>query len=79
MYKLIPWRPFLVILVTFDESGSIRYSDFYKVKDAVGELVDKLTEDDRVAIFTFDDIVRLHTDFVDKKTASDVLFGLRCL
>lgn len=61
------------VVVTFDESGSIRYSDFYKVKDAVGELVDKLTEDDRVAIFTFDDIVRLHTDFVDKKTVSDVL------
>lgn len=46
------------IYVTLDESGSINESDFSLMKDCCIELIDNLTEDDRVGVITFDETVR---------------------
>lgn len=61
------------VALVLDESGSISNSDFQLMKNLCGGLVGDFSEEDRIAVFTFDDIVRKRTTFVDKTSCQKTL------
>ncbi len=61
------------VLFMLDESGSISDSNFTKMTEECAKLVDNLSDDDRIAVYTFDDLIREHTAFTDKVNAASEL------
>lgn len=57
------------IVLTLDESGSISSDDFFLMKMSCIGLINKLAEDDRVGIVTFDSVVRILLGLSDKDIA----------
>lgn len=57
------------IVLSLDESGSISPFDFNLTKELCADLIDKFSENDKIAIYTFDDSIRKITGFTDKNSA----------
>lgn len=68
-------RKFDVIFV-LDESGSISYGNFYTMKNMCKNLVSTFDNNDRVSVYTFDDVIRRRSGFTDKKSAALTLSSL---
>jgi hypothetical protein len=64
------------VALVLDESGSISSVDYNRMKILSRDLISGLGDNDRVAIFTFDDIVRRHSGFVNKTTAASIIGNL---
>lgn len=64
------------IVISMDESGSVYSSDFARMKDACGNLIEDLYDNDKIALFTFDDIVRKQSSFLYKDDAKNILTGI---
>lgn len=58
-------KPFSVVLM-IDTSGSTRFR-LEDIQDAAIEFVNQLRSDDRVMVVSFDDDVRIHTDFTSNR------------
>ena len=66
----------LDVIFVLDESGSISTADYNRMKNVVTNLVNKLYDEDRIAIFTFDHRVKQRSGFVDKNSAAFIISGL---
>jgi len=64
------------IILALDESGSISVSDFNQMKQLCLNLLDDLTDDDRIGVITFDDTVRIKIGLSNKATAMSTISGL---
>ena len=64
------------VAFVLDESGSISYGNFSTMKNQWSTLVEKFVEEDRVAVFTFDDTIRMISSFTDIESAKDILCSL---
>ncbi len=65
------------LALVLDESGSISDSNYSLMKKLASELVNKLDDEDNIALFTFDDIITKQSGFVNKKDAADKILNLK--
>lgn len=61
------------LILVLDESGSIYSTDFSKMKEECSNLVSGLSENDRVAVFTFDSYSRKINTFVSAAQAENYI------
>ena len=66
----------LGLVFSLDESGSLSALNFSKMKNAAVSLVEELSDEDSVSVFTFDDTIRKHCSFTDKEEAAQVINDL---
>lgn len=64
------------LALVLDSSGSISTTNYNLIKSLSVDLVQTLGDEDRIAVFTFDSIVRKHSTFVNKEHAISVISGL---
>ncbi|MCL2460642.1 MAG: VWA domain-containing protein [Euryarchaeota archaeon] len=64
------------VISVLDESGSISPNNYSLIKNVANTLITNLQDDDRIAVFTFDNSVRRHSGFVDKTNATSIISGL---
>ncbi len=64
------------VALLLDESGSISSSNYSLMKTMTVGLINKLADDDRIAVFTFDNIIRKRTTFVSKSSAAATVSSL---
>ena len=61
------------LALVLDESGSISATDYGRMKSLTVDLINKLEEEDRIAVFTFATSVVQRSGFVNKNTAATVV------
>ncbi len=64
------------IALSLDESGSISRSDYATMKNLCADLISKLSENDNISIYTYDDSVRKIVEFTDRETAIQYVLDL---
>lgn len=64
------------LALILDRSGSISKSNFDLMKSLSNRLVQSLSDEDRIAVFTFTQSVTRDSGFVDKNTAASVISAL---
>ena len=64
------------VMLVLDESGSISGSNFRLMKELCLDLLNHLTEEDRIGVITFDDTVRTIIGLTDKTEAASVISNL---
>lgn len=64
------------LALVLDESGSVSSSDYRNMKNIAKAFIQKLGQEDRVAVFTFSDYVSRDCSFVDITTAANVVASL---
>lgn len=63
-------------VLSLDESGSISSSNYSIMKNSCKSLINGLSDNDKIAVYTFDDVVRKKCTFTSKSSALSIVSSL---